>query len=90
MADDIGCPWCRSNAYYKYGRTANGKQRYLCLVCNRQFIAVSSRHRTRNRPACPDCGSPMHVYQRNTRVIRYRCAKYPECRTYLKKTVATV
>jgi hypothetical protein len=27
----------------------------------------------------------MHVYQRTSEGIRFRCADYPDCRTYLKQ-----
>jgi transposase-like protein len=35
----IQCPQCRSDAIYRYGRTAGGKKRFICLICERQFVA---------------------------------------------------
>ena len=78
------CPKCGSDAYYKYGKTQAGKARYLCLSCNRQFVAFPVRKVNEKRPPCPVCGKPMHVYMRAEDHIRFRCMDYPECRTFLK------
>ena len=80
----IRCPRCNSDAWYKYGKTKNQKDRYLCLVCNRQFVPGTKREEPVARPTCPTCGKTMHVYMRNSRYTRFRCADYPECRTFLK------
>jgi DNA-directed RNA polymerase subunit RPC12/RpoP len=81
---EIRCPKCNSDAVYKYGRTHAGRQRYLCLQCNRQFAAVARRyHLQMKRPVCPHCGKPMHVYMRQPGLVRFRCRGYPECRTFL-------
>jgi transposase-like protein len=80
----IRCPRCRSEAYYSYGHTKNGKQRYICLVCNRQFVNAESDKAVRLRPGCPFCGKRMHVYMRNLKFIRFRCSTYPRCRGYAK------
>ena len=37
LVNGVFCPRCRSDAIYRYGKTANGKKRYLCQVCRRQF-----------------------------------------------------
>lgn len=34
----INCPDCKSTKIVKYGRTHNGKQRYRCHQCHRQFV----------------------------------------------------
>lgn len=81
---DVRCPDCRSDAIYRYGKTQNGKTRYLCLVCNRQFTSQASRKKAADRPLCPNCGGPMHIYKRDASTLRLRCARYPECRTFLK------
>jgi ssDNA-binding Zn-finger/Zn-ribbon topoisomerase 1 len=83
----IQCPHCQSEAVYRYGRTWNKKQRFLCLICNRQFILEPERVSLRDKPLCPVCGKPMHIYRRYPRLIRFRCAGYPECRHYLKMTL---
>ncbi|MGD1901804.1 MAG: IS1 family transposase [Geitlerinemataceae cyanobacterium] len=36
------CPNCQSNRTIKYGRIHNGKQRYRCNDCGRQFVENSS------------------------------------------------
>jgi ssDNA-binding Zn-finger/Zn-ribbon topoisomerase 1 len=74
----ITCPKCGSDAYYKYGKTQAGKARYLCLSCNRQFVACPVRKVNEKRPPCPVCGKPMHVYMRAEDHIRFRCKDYPE------------
>ncbi len=81
---EIECPACQSDAYYKYGKTANGQVRYRCLVCGRQFTENSTRIPVENRPSCPKCGKSMHVYARESECVRFRCSDYPNCRTYLK------
>ena len=81
---DIQCPQCRSEAINKYGRIAGGKQRYICLVCERQFITNLAKKQFKNRPNCPRCGKPMHSYRQGPDYIRFRCRDYPQCRAYLK------
>lgn len=82
--DAIVCPSCSGGALNRYGRLKSGKQRYLCLVCGRQFVVPSERVRLeKGRPDCPLCGRPMHVYAREASKIRFRCSAYPECRSYL-------
>lgn len=76
------CPRCGSEALNKYGHLPSGKQRYLCLVCDRQFVWPPAHKPIRNRPLCPVCGNAMHIYVRETNVVRFRCAHYPECRGY--------
>lgn len=80
----VRCPICDSEAYYKYGKTRNGKQRFICLVCKRQFSRHSSRHVLSDKPVCPKCGKPMHAYKREKRALRFRCSNYPICRTFMK------
>jgi DNA-directed RNA polymerase subunit RPC12/RpoP len=83
MEAQLQCPRCGSEAYYNYGRTRNGKQRYLCLICNRQFVADTLSRSIVNRPTCPECASAMHIYMRHAQGIRFRCSRYPRCRGYL-------
>lgn len=80
----IRCPRCSSDVYYKYGRIKDGRKRYLCLNCNRQFISGAKWQEMFGRPRCPDCNKAMHVYMKNKEYIRFRCSNYPDCRTYLK------
>jgi len=85
LVNGVCCPRCRSDAIYRYGKTANGKRRYLCQVCRRQFsLKRPDRLRVQERPACPVCGKPMHIYMRHGGTIRFRCSDYPSCRTFLK------
>ena len=88
MPTDKKCPRCSSDALYKFGKTKNGKQRYRCQVCNRQFVLGKSRLEVKKRPACPRCGKPMHIYMRADTFIRFRCSEYPACRTFYKMTTA--
>jgi transposase-like protein len=86
LIEGIFCPRCQSDAIYRYGKTASGRKRFLCQVCHRQFSLKRSGHPdVSERPTCPRCGKPMHVYQRTSEGIRFRCADYPDCRTYLKQ-----
>jgi transposase-like protein len=86
LVTGVFCPRCRSDAIYRYGKTVNGRKRYLCQVCHRQFsLKRSGQLEASERPACPTCGKPMHVYMRQRKWIRFRCADYPDCRTFLKQ-----
>jgi transposase-like protein len=78
------CPGCGFDTFYRYGRSATGNQRYLCLACGRQFTADGGRPVHSARPSCPRCGKEMYLYKREEGLIRYRCSRYPECRTYQK------
>jgi DNA-directed RNA polymerase subunit RPC12/RpoP len=80
----LRCPQCQSEAVYRYGKTWNKKQRYICLVCGRQFILAPERVSLQGKPTCPVCGKIMHIYRRYPRLIRFRGSGYPECRHYLK------
>jgi predicted RNA-binding Zn-ribbon protein involved in translation (DUF1610 family) len=80
----VACPSCGSDAFYRYGRTRNGKQRFRCLLCGRQFVMGSSRKAIRIRPFCPTCGRLMHLYMVEGSLSRFRCSGYPSCRMYLK------
>ena len=85
LVDGVFCPRCRSDAIYRYGKTGSGKKRYLCQVCRRQFsLKRSDLLKDQERPNCPACGRPMHIYMRKRGSIRFRCADYPDCRTFFK------
>ncbi|MBF0319056.1 MAG: Insertion element protein [Nitrospirae bacterium] len=81
----VKCPACGLDASYKYGRTKSGKQRRLCLSCGRQFSIGSIIDKIKDRPQCPACGRPMHLYKRETNAVRFRCSAYPLCRTFFLK-----
>jgi len=85
MVFTIRCPRCQAKAFNRYGKTANGKQRYICLVCNRQFVADSGKmHDATFRPSCPICAKKMHVYLRGEGFTRFRCSDYPACKGFVK------
>lgn len=87
MMEHVYCPHCESDAIYNYGRTKNGKQRYLCLLCNRQFINDRRPKEFEKRPKCPICGGKTHIYRREKEKIRFRCSKYPLCRGYVTRNL---
>jgi transposase-like protein len=39
----MSCPACQSTKLKKNGRIHNGKQRYLCKVCGRQFTPEGTK-----------------------------------------------
>jgi DNA-directed RNA polymerase subunit RPC12/RpoP len=84
---ELQCPDCDSQALYKYGRTKSGKQRFICIICGRQFTSDASRKEIKNKPECRDCGSHMHLYKRSSAWLIFRCSNYALCRTYTKKPV---
>jgi DNA-directed RNA polymerase subunit RPC12/RpoP len=79
----IVCPKCASPALYRFGHVRSGLQRYVCLICGRQFIPGHERRAPRVRPACPECASDMHVFKKLESGTVFRCSRYPECRGYL-------
>ncbi len=81
---EIQCPSCSADATYKYGRIKTGKQRYLCLMCNKQFTPGAKKSMVQGRPICRVCGKPMNVYKLEGDVIRFRCSGYPICKTFKK------
>lgn len=86
----IECPNCGSRAVYRNGRTYYHLQRYICLMCGRQFVPGHHRDFPRSRPECPTCGAGMHVFKKtNDGHATYRCSRYPECRTYLRAPCRT-
>lgn len=84
MESEINCPGCHAKAVYKYGKTKRGRQRYVCLMCGRQFTPEKERSEITVRPTCPVCGGKMHCYKRYNEILRFRCAGYPACKAYKK------
>lgn len=84
--DMVVCPRCGADAAYRYGKTPKGKQRYLCLICRRQFVGVGPRKSLDFRPLCPLCRASMHVYRNEAHAVRFRCSHYPSCRGFQKVT----
>lgn len=82
--EQMRCPKCKSEAFYRYGRTKHGKQRFRCLICERQFTEDSQEVEPSGRPLCPLCGSKMHIYRKEEGAIRLRCSGYPVCRSFVK------
>lgn len=87
MDGTIQCPRCAADAVYAYGRLKSGKQRYLCLACNRQFVVERKYPAVDRRPRCPLCKGKMHIYRRESGGIRFRCAGYPDCHGFFKLEV---
>ncbi len=81
---EVKCPQCNLDAVYKYGKTWQGKQRFICLICGRQFTQNNGRFEVKDRPVCPVCGKVMHLYKREYKVLRFRCSGYPGCKTFSK------
>jgi ssDNA-binding Zn-finger/Zn-ribbon topoisomerase 1 len=52
-------------------------------MCKRQFIPGFERVYPKERPLCPRCGHPMHIYKKNENRTVFRCSGYPVCRSYL-------
>ena len=82
----IACPACASDAVYRYGHSREGKQRYICLICKRQFVPERSRAEVTDRPVCDLCGRHMHLYKREKDYLRFRCSGYPVCHNFTKVT----
>lgn len=82
--EPLVCPSCASDALYRYGRTKQGKQRFRCILCGRQFIEGSKAKTQVQRPLCLECGKRMHIYKIEEDGVRFRCSGYPRCRTFRK------
>ena len=80
----LRCPRCGSNAHNRYGKAPNGRQRFICLVCGRQFVSGAAGRPRPERPYCPSCHRRMHVYMHEEGATRFRCAAYPQCKTFVK------
>jgi len=80
----LKCPVCQGDALYHNGRIRNGKRRYLCLICGRQFTPDATKPVVTGKPSCTTCGRPMNVYMIEGPIIRFRCSGYPGCRTFRK------
>jgi transposase-like protein len=81
---DTPCPSCNSEAVYRYGKAGTGKQRFLCIICGKQFTNGSKVSEVKGKPTCQECGKPMHVYKIEGDVIRFRCSGYPDCKHFRK------
>jgi len=82
--DEVRCPSCETYALYKNGKAWTGKQRFLCLMCGKQFTYSASRATVKGKPVCPECGKHMNIYMLEGDIVRFRCSGYPECKTYKK------
>lgn len=80
----VKCPDCDSDALYRYGKTKTGKQKFMCLICGKQFTPSAERCSVKGKPFCPSCDKPMHLYKIEGEIIRFRCSGYPECKTFKK------
>jgi transposase-like protein/rubredoxin len=75
------CPKCNnSQNFYRYGKTPDGYQKYLCRSCNHQFApeqpkaaGQTGRPRTRAYPSCPMCGKASFVHHDYDYYTNYRC-----------------
>ncbi len=81
---EVKCDSCNSDALYKYGKIRNGKQRFICLMCGKQFTPDAGKTHIQGKPICPECGKTMNLYKIEGEVIRFRCSGYPKCRTFKK------
>ncbi|MCX7988297.1 MAG: hypothetical protein N2647_02515 [Thermodesulfovibrio sp.] len=86
ISKDIFCPHCGTDAIYKYGKTNTGKQRYMCLICKKQFTE-NSIEKIKSEVICELCGNKMYLYMKdeNKGLIRFRCSQYPKCKNYITR-----
>lgn len=78
----ISCPKCNNNQnFYRYGKDAEGYQKYLCRSCNHQFApdrprageGQIGRPRKRPYPVCPVCGKSSFLHHDYEHYSNYRC-----------------
>ena len=78
----IYCPKCNNqHNFYRYGKTKEGCQKYLCRVCRHQFVPERSKtsHQTgestqRKHPSCPICGKSSFLHHDYEHYANYRCS----------------
>lgn len=83
-ANEIKCSSCESDAIYKYGKAGTGRQRFICLMCGKQFTNGSRVSLIKGKPKCSKCEKAMNIYKIEGEVIRFRCSGYPKCKTFKK------
>lgn len=78
----LRCPKCNNNQnFYRYGKDADGHQKYLCRCCNHQFApdrprageGQIGRPRQRSYPPCPVCGKSTFLHHDHEHYSNYRC-----------------
>jgi transposase-like protein len=77
---EIKCTFCGAAAIYKYGRIGTGKQRYLCIMCGKQFTLPPKKQEWKNKPFCPKCGSihaPVQKRKRNRPFSLFAVSRLP-------------
>ena len=52
-------------------------------MCGLQFT-IPHHAQIEKRPLCSACGNRMHLYKEEQSFLRFRCSKYPLCKTYAK------
>jgi len=69
------CPKCNNNhKFSKYGRDKLGNQKYLCKVCNHQFVPLSNpQTKLKKYPPCPSCGKSSFMHHDYRDYSNYRC-----------------
>ncbi len=83
-SNEVECPECSSKACYKYGHSKQGKKRFKCIVCDRQFVLASKNRINSGKLECVVCGNKMYLYKIEDNTVRFRCSMYPECKFYKK------
>ena len=63
MDDELVCPNCGSDNYWRKGYTAEGKQRHQCKDCGRDFIDPKNHDKPkRTGHNCPHCESEETIW----------------------------
>ncbi|MDN5277651.1 MAG: hypothetical protein PWR01_1616, partial [Clostridiales bacterium] len=61
--------------FYKYGKTTDGYQKYLCRKCYHQFAPDKpSSRKTPKYPRCPVCGKSLFLHHDYEYYSNYRCS----------------
>jgi len=84
--NEVKCPRCESNNYWKRGFNAKGEQKYTCKECNHCFYLNAQWKilERDNRIVCSECGSN-HYFKRGTTAQgkqQYSCA---DCNRWFTK-----
>ena len=74
------CPNCGSTDHYKFGFTAEKKQRYQCKSCGRSYILPEDHSRQPSGHVCPRCGSLNVIWRGRTLLTGGRQKRRLRCK----------
>lgn len=80
----VCCPKCNNKiSFYRYGKDAYGRQKYLCKRCQHQFVEGDPGRQGHPKrlayPDCPICGQSTYLHHDKEHYAHYTCCN-KKCR----------